>query len=266
MDSVKNKKNRNSLKKFIKNLKYKNFIDPRLKFPKLKFVIYTRGRTGSTLLTELLNCHPEIYCDVEIFNFLYSGSRVKFPGMYIDSCSKRAYTAGKKVYGFKVKISQLRFEHKYGNYDDILLNLYKKDWKFIHLKRVNFLRHQLSNIISFKTNIYHLRNGDKDFNKKVIVDCEKLLRGVIYGEEVERIEEQNLKNIPHHTVIYEDDLLDNKKFQETADGIFQFLGVKSVPVRSDLKRITHDRLEDIIENYEEVEKFFLNTKYEKYLK
>lgn len=146
MDSIKEKKKRNSFKKFIRNLNYKNLIDPRLKFPQSKFVMYTRGRTGSTLLTELLNCHHEIFCDVEIFNFLYSGSIVKFPGMYINSCSKRASAKGKKVYGFKVKISQLRYEHKYDNYDEILLNLYKKDWKFIHLKRVNFLRHQLSNL------------------------------------------------------------------------------------------------------------------------
>jgi len=265
LGTAKEKKKKNSLKKFIKNLKYKNLLDPRLKYPQSKFLIYTRGRTGSTLLTELLNCHPEIFCDVEIFNFLYSGSMVKFPGMYINSCSKRASAAGKKVYGFKVKISQLRYEHKYDNYDEILYSLYGKGWKFLHLKRVNFLRHQLSNIISFQTNIYHLRKTDKDFKKKVTVSCDKLYKGIIYGEEVEKTEEENLKNIPHHTVIYERDLLVNDRFQKTANDIFQFLGLKSFPVKSDLKRITQDRLEDVIENYKEVEDYFKNTKYEKYL-
>lgn len=259
------KKIKNKIRSKSKNFKYANLINPGLKYPEKKFLIYTRGRTGSTLLTELLNCHPEIYCDVEIFNFLYSKNKIKYPELYINSCSKRASGLGKKVYGFKVKIAQLRYEHKYENYDDILSSLHKNGWKFIHLKRVNFLRHKLSNIVSFQTNIYHLRNGEMDFNKKVTVDCSELLEGITYGEEVEKTEDENLKNIPHHTVVYEDELLDNNKFQETSNKIFDFLGLEKFPVRSDLKRISKEKLEDIIENYEEVENFFRNTEYEKYL-
>ncbi|MBK8982178.1 MAG: hypothetical protein IPM38_07610 [Ignavibacteria bacterium] len=253
------------MKSLIKNLKYRNLIDPRLKYPVNKFVIYTRGRTGSTLLTELLNCHPEIYCDVEIFNFIYSGSIINFPELYIKSCSKRASASGKSVYGFKVKIGQLRFEHKYKDYEKILMSLHEQGWKFIHLKRVNLLRHKLSNIITYQTDIFHLRKNDEEFNKKIIIDCKQLLKGIKYGEEVEKTEEENLKNIPHMKIIYEDDLLDNSIFQRTADRVFNFLGINSYPVKSELKRITKENLEDVIENYKEVEKYFMNTEHEKYL-
>ncbi len=206
-----------------------------------------------------------MYCDVEIFNFIYSGSVIRFPELYIKSCSKRASAAGKSVYGFKVKIAQLRYEHKYKDYDSLLMSLHEQGWKFIHLKRVNYLRHKLSNIISYQTNIYHLRNNDEEFNKKITVDCSQLLEGIKYGEEVEKTEEENLKNIPHIKVIYEEDLLDNSKFQNTADRVFSFLGINSFPVESGLKRITKENLEDVIENYKEVENFFKNTGYEKYL-
>jgi LPS sulfotransferase NodH len=254
-----------TLKKRIRKWKYKNYFDFRIKSPENKFVIYTRGRTGSTVLTELLNCHPEIFCDVEIFNFIYCGSRIKFPIPYIKSCSKRSAVYGKSVYGFKVKIAQLRVEHQYSNYDKILSDLSKDGWKFIHLKRVNFLRHKLSSLIATETKIFHLRNGEAGEQRKIHVDFDVIMEGITYGEEVERTEEENLKNIPHIKVIYETDILDNSKHQETADRIFEYLGLSPHPVTTDLKRITVDRLQDMIINYEEIEKRLKGTRFEKYL-
>ena len=36
--------------------------------PELRFVIVNNGRTGSTLLVNLLHSHPDIQCAEEIFN------------------------------------------------------------------------------------------------------------------------------------------------------------------------------------------------------
>ncbi len=254
-----------SLKNRIRHWKYKNYFDFRIKTPGNKFVMYTRGRTGSTVLTELLNCHPEIFCDVEIFNYIYCRTRIRFPQQYIKSCSKRASIYGKDVYGFKVKIAQLRIEHKYKNYDKILSDLSEDGWKFIHLKRVNFLRHKLSSLIATETKIFHLRNGDTSEQRKITVDFGTILEGITYGEEVERTEEENLRNIPHIKVIYETDILDNSKHQETADKCFKYLGLKSFPVTTDLKRITTDKLQDMILNYDEIERKLKGTRFEKYL-
>ncbi len=33
-----------------------------------KFVIYGQSRSGSTLLVELINTHPDVQCDGELFN------------------------------------------------------------------------------------------------------------------------------------------------------------------------------------------------------
>lgn len=253
------------LKERIKKSKYKNYFDRRINYPENKFVIYTRGRTGSTVLTELLNCHPRIFCDVEIFNYIYCKSRVMFPNLYIKSCSKRAAIYHKPVYGFKVKIAQLRYEHEYGNYDKILSGLAQDGWKFIHLKRVNFLRHKLSSLIAAETKVFHLRNGEQASKKRIHVDFDTLLEGITYGEEVERTEEENLKDIPHIKVIYETDILDNSRHQVTADRIFSYLGVDSHTVETGLKRITVDRLDEMIENYEEIEKKLTDRGYEKYL-
>lgn len=259
------KKQLHNVKKGILKNKYANLFRPGLSYPENKFLIYTRGRTGSTLLTDLLNCHDEIFCDVEIFNFLYSKSRVRFPIPYINSCSKRAAIRNKSVYGFKVKIAQLRYEHKYKNYDDILLRLRDNGWKFIYLRRENYLRHKLSNLLITATNIYHKKNGDSPEQKKIHVDCNVLMEGIQYSEEVNKTEEENLKSIPHITVVYEKDLLDNSRHQEVANNIFKFLGLESCKVRSEFKRVTTEKLEDLILNYDEVYNFFKDTKYSNFL-
>lgn len=252
-------------KKIESKFKYRNLLRFQLSDPELKFVIYTRGRTGSTLLTELLNCHPEVYCDVEIFNFLYSKSRVMFPELYIDSSCKRATLFGRRVYGFKVKIAQLRYEHKYSSYDKILQNLYEDDWKFIYLKRTNLLRHKISNIYSSQTNVFHVKDSEQTQLERINVNCYDLLEGIKYGEEVYKTEKENLKHIPHLEVTYEKDLLDNSKQQQTCDRIFDFLGVKRHPVFSQSRKLIPYRLEEVISNYDEVYNFFKNTEYFKYL-
>ncbi len=259
----------NLKKKLIRSterkFKYVNILRPAV-YPENKFVIYTRGRTGSSVLTELLNCHPEIFCDVEIFNYMYCHSRVFFPDLYIRSCSKRAAIHHKTVYGFKVKIAQLRFEHKYNNYENILKKLSDEGWKFIYLKRENYLRHKLSNIFTTQTNIFRIKNRQEINHKKIRVDCEQLLRGITYSEEVSRTEEENLKNIPHIKITYEGDLLDNSKHQETADKIFGYLNLSTHKVFTDLKRMSSENLEDMLENYDEVYDFFKDTKYKLFLK
>lgn len=248
-------------KKSIWKFKYISLLNPFLKYPETKFAVYTRGRTGSTLLSDLMNCHKDIYSDVEIFNFLYSGNRVLFPMAYIESCSKRASALNKSVYGFKVKIAQLKNEHKYKNYEKILSGLHNKGWKFIYLKRENYLRHKLSNLLITETNVYHLTGNDQPYRKKINVDCQLLLDSIKFGEETELLEKQNLKNIPYLEIIYERDLLDNSRHQETADRIFGFLGVDSHKVKTAYRKVTPDDLRDSIENYDEVLNFFKNTKY-----
>lgn len=249
----------------VKKNKYINLLKYNIPFPDNKFVIYTRGRTGSTVLTDLLNCHPEIFCDVEIFNFLYSESKVSYPGLYIRSCSKRAAINNRSTYGFKVKIAQLRHEHKYSDYEKILSDLNSDGWKFVYLKRDNFLRHKLSNIMSAQSQIFHIMNSDSIKPPKIRIDCISLLEGIKFAEEVEKTEKENLRNIPHLTLTYESDIIDNSKHQETADKVFRYLGLKSSRVSTNYKRIISDNLEDTIINYDEVYNFFINTEYSKYL-
>lgn len=259
-------KSKSFKKRLLRKLRYKNLFDPRIKYPEIKFVIYTRGRTGSTMLTNLLGCHPDLYCDNEIFNFDHCFTRVHFPYLYIKSFSKKATLAKKSIYGFKVKISQLRYEHHYKNYDKILKKLSREGWKFIHLKRENFLKHQLSNLLAAETKTFLIKNPEETVSKKLNLDCSDMMARLIESEEINRTEEDNLKDIPHIKIYYEKDLLDNSRHQQTADKIFQYLGIDSYPVKTVFEKLNSDNLSDLVLNFEEVNNFFKDTEYAEFLK
>lgn len=254
-----------SLKKEIRNSKYFNYFDPFIKIPEKKFIIYTRGRTGSTVLTELLNCHPEMFCDYEIFNLSNTNTSVKYPGLYMKSCAKRASLHHRSVYGCKVKIEQLRDDHKYTELDSLFLKLHEDGWKFIHLKRSNTLEHKISGIISTRTNIFHIKKTDQFEHKKFKMDCQLLLDILDYGEVLDEMENKQMDTVPSLKINYEEDLLDNFQHQNTANKVFNYLGVKEYPVSTKLKKIIPQNLQDIILNYDEMINMLKKTKFVQYL-
>ncbi|WP_353930089.1 hypothetical protein WJM97_17570 [Okeanomitos corallinicola TIOX110] len=210
-----------------------------------KFVIFSQGRTGSTLLCDLLNSHPKLHCDREI---LYD--HVFFPNSYINGKSKNS---SKSIYGFKVKIYQLTQVQKIKDPKYFLENLHKNNWKIIYLKRDNLFRHALSNLVALNKNQYHLKVSQELKEKsKINVDCELLIEIMSKREKFLKEEADVLRNIPHITITYEDDLLRQKQHQNTLNNIFDFLDIDSHLIGTTLLKIVPDNLESIIENYEEV--------------
>ena len=119
--------------------------------------------------------------------------------------------------------------------------------------------------MSAQSQIFHIMNSDSIKTPKIRIDCNSLLEGIKFAEEVERTEKENLRNIPHLVLTYESDIIDNSKHQETADKVFSYLNLKSSTVSTNYKRIIPDNLEDTILNYDEVINFFKDTEYSKYL-
>ena len=76
-----------------------------------------------------------------------------------------------------------------------------------------------------------------------------------------RLEAEWLGPLPHLTMVYEDDLLRVDARQPSLDRAFEFLGLQSVPVRTQYARLTGDRLEDVVENYEEIVSILKGTPY-----
>ena len=120
----------------------------------IKFIVFGQSRSGSTLLVELLNSHPDVHCDGELFNKseIYIRSRLllkffcRFPFLYIRY---RLRTSFERAYGFKLFFFQVKSPEK------LLKKLSRHGWKIISIRRENIIAQSLSNIIAFETNLWH---------------------------------------------------------------------------------------------------------------
>ena len=229
--------------------------------PTTKFVIVGQGRTGSQLMVSLLNNHPDIYCDSEIFHPDYFG-KVIFPKAYINSRALLATDQNKKVYGFKVKHYQLRDDQ--GISPQYLFNyLNENGWKFIYLDRTNLLRHSLSNFKANESGEYHI-NKRKGY-KKLRIDPNELISYMIGKEQFKKEELSSLAGIKYLNINYEKDLASFESQQKIMDKVFNYLGLDSVKVISNYKKTSLSKLEDMIENYDEIKNVLLRTKYSNFL-
>ena len=97
--------------------------------PAVRSVLLSQGRSGSSLLRDLLQSHPDIHFDNEIFARRVAG-RLVSPSLYIDS---RSRLFGLPAYGCKVKVYQLTDHRGVSDPEDFLKDLEERGWHFIHL-------------------------------------------------------------------------------------------------------------------------------------
>lgn len=223
--------------------------------PEKKFIIFFHGRSGSELLVSLLNSHPEIHCDQEI----YLHRKALFPKRYLEN---RAKMSGKNIYGHKAKIVQL--DRQYADKDRVKKEFFT-DYKIIHLHRRNYLRQAISGILSHFRQTWHDTKESPLEGKKFVFNFDKLMNQIQWIEKCKQREKEILEGLDYLYICYEDDLLDNSKHQQTLDKIFDYLDVESVPVGTNLFRTTSDQLSDFIENYDEIAEAVKKTKYAKFL-
>lgn len=214
----------------------------------VKFVIFTQGRSGSQLLCDLLDSHPQIHCDKEILANLTVG-KVLFPYQFLQG--RRAQQSHKAAYGFKVKINQLLLEQKLEP-EAFLRGLLDRGWKLIYLKREDCYGQALSYLVAAGRQKYH-DTSEADFKDvKVHIDCAKLVTRAKAQEAYLQQESELLKRLPHIAISYEEDLAPNELHQQTLDRVFNYLGLPSSPVCTKLIKTTQNRMPDLLENYDEV--------------
>jgi LPS sulfotransferase NodH len=218
--------------------------------PKKKFVIFGQGRTGSTLLVDLLNAAEDTFSDREIFNiFHFTGEKIKNPKVYVKGRSKR-FTG--KVYGFKVKIYQLKHDHNVASVREFLLDLVAQGYQIIYLSRDNVLQHAYSNVKRSLTGVTHIR-GVKNARGKITLSLSELMGEIKARLAYKKEELEVLKGLDYHHVIYERDLLEQHLHLHTVNAVRKYLQLDPISeVKSKYQKITDKSLADEITNYDEV--------------
>jgi hypothetical protein len=228
--------------------------------PNNKFVIFGQGRTGSNLVRTLLGSHPQITCRGEVFLRYYL--KILMPKYLLRG--KLAEFPVNNVYGFQLQPVHLRFHRINGK--AFLSYLHNQGWKIIYLTRKNWLHQKISAIIAIHKNKWHYRASDVKTAKspKIHLDGNEIIReldkkGLDYIQDQEMLE-----SLPYLEIIYEENLLTTNQHQPTADKIFTYLNLPSVPVKTSLQKTPY-KISEVIENYEEIAAILKQTQYAKFL-
>lgn len=222
-----------------------NYARPSAPPDTLRVLIFAQGRTGSTLLENLLCSSGYFHQNGELLNTAYG--EVVFPVSFISGLSKRS----RSNFIFHVKLYQLTKDRE--NPIDpasFLETLYADGWKIIYLRRENKVKHALSNIIANHRGQYHkFDTAKEDF--KILFKCEQLVRKINDRFAYEEAEKEALVNVNYHEVIYEQDLENALSHQQTVDRIFKYLSLAPKTVTTRHKKVNNRPLEETISNYDE---------------
>ena len=227
---------------------------------KTKFIIFGQSRSGSTLLINLLNCHPQILADLEIYNPLHIPALLKplknvICGYPMPYANYRMWQTAKPVYGFKLLFFQIQKPEKF------LSQLARNNWKFVHIHRDNIWQIALSNIIAMKTNHWHRNTGNESTPESVVIDPDRLFRALKTRTAWKAKENRLIEPYDHLKINYEKDLKNHENWQATSDKMFDFLGLENHPVQSTMQPTYQKPYSELIENYLEITELVKNSEF-----
>jgi LPS sulfotransferase NodH len=237
-----------------------------------RFLIFSRGRSGSSLLVDLLNQLPEVHCDGELLHY-----RVPFPHLFVRGCQ---FLAPSQAYGFKLLTYQLPGIRRgavrvvsppkpvktLSDVGPYFQRLNKAGYQVIYLKRSNLLRQVISPMYAGQMGQWHRRAADGNaLAAPVKLDVNEIYYRLIEAERLALYEESALSGLNVLELIYERDLQGPDAHQRTVDRVARYLGVSSAPVEAGFARIIGDDLAAHISNYDEVMHFIAKTPYGRFL-
>jgi hypothetical protein len=224
-----------------------------------RFVLVAQARTGGHLLVDLLNSHPNIHCDYELFlprwrdnplrpQFLF---RKVFAFMYVE---RRSNLYSAELYGFKLLLNQAFFPER------TLSAMHRREWRIIHLRRGNIVRQTASLLIARRTNEWHRETQGDVHRQKVLLDCGEFLEQLQRQRNITVKEDALLRKYPHLSIDYEA-FCRPGGYQETSERIFEYLGLSPCVVTTKFLKIHAGSLQEYIRNYDEVVRALNGTEY-----
>lgn len=214
----------------------------------LRVMIFAQGRTGSTLLEELLCSTGHFRSHGELFNTAYR-AEVRDPARFLRG---RANMHPRRHFLFHLKLYQLsRTRRRPLDPTGFLADLDREGWRIIYLRRDNLLLHVLSNLITLQRRS-PIKTDDQDEGLRLTVDCDELVDRVHSRQAFAAGEQEALRGVRDYaTVRYERDLADAARHQATVDTLLAHLALPPRPAQTALRKINTRPLSELIVNYDE---------------
>jgi len=215
----------------------------------VRVVIFAQGRTGSTVLENLISSTGYFQMNGELLDV--NKSEVFFPVQFILGLPKRKQDEN---FIFHVKLYQLTRDRKRPVDPVHFLNtLYNDGWKIIYLKRRNKIKHVLSNMVANERGAYHKFDKKKE-DLSLHINFEEFRKWVDQRLRFDQEEKKVLQDVDYHEVIYEEGLEKQETHQKTINEILDYLSLEKRNVSTRYKKVNTRPLEKLISNYDEFEK------------
>lgn len=241
----------------VEALSYCSFPFSEKKSPEKKFVLFSSGRAGSTLLVKLLDNHSLIHCEGEILR-----RKMLNPYAYIERCSQITENS---VFGFKLLSYQLQEIQTKEGQGRFLQNLVEDGFQIVYLERKNILRQALSVMYGYHRDQWHVKKGQSLDATKMKIDPVALRDWMDGIEALKAYEKKVIEVLPHLHIVYEEDLSIPEQQSITVETVTDFLELPNEKVKSSLKRVTPKNLSSFVENVDEVINFLGASRYHQYL-
>lgn len=220
------------------------------------FILLTRSRTGSNMLSSLLKNHPNIDVHGEIFSRLEGRD---YKDILKEGFAKQPFYI--KAAGFKIF-----YYHPLDDPSSVLWNdLVNMDGlHVVQLKRRNVLRSLVSSKIATRQNVWLSTRSDASkgvADRRVSLSSKELTEGFEATRKWISQAESMFSEHPMLTLYYEDLVVNSESNIKRA---FDFLGVDYCPVSTVLKRQNPESLRDLISNFDELNETFRSTEWRSY--
>jgi len=186
------------------------------------FIIYSKQRTGSTLLHSFLNSHPDLVCEGELFSRRNRKNAAMNP-----------YEKVKRLTGASVGF-MLKYNHSFVDFSE---------FKVIHLLRNDTMAQALSDIINKNKGLYGVpAESIEEISNKytgVFLRTKVEKRMKLYRQDVLKAS-QRLQEVEHMTIYYED--ITKGVYTNTCpfgvrNKLLHFLGASLCPLTTSLQKV-----------------------------
>ena len=239
----------------------------------VRYILICPARTGSSALVSYLQSHPNICSHPEVFGvhtveFYGVMGRLKPPIIdWLTELRRRdpirflnefVFYAGKrKAVGFKFKFEELSLSQFEEATDYLRRNT---DIKIIFLTRKNLLKRYVSQYLAVHVNKkYNFHKGEAlPPTERIRLEASECASDFVFTSRRQATYRAFFSEHPLLEVTYED-LVD--AHDETLTRIQDFLGVEPLALETKLVKIQQQPLSAVIENFEELRAYFVDTDY-----
>jgi LPS sulfotransferase NodH len=204
---------------------------------RINLLIVGSPRTGSNLLVDMLNSHPDFNIAGELFldnNFkgpfqrLIKMIALRFPVWYVQRYARTLPEYKNRGFGFKV------FSNQIPNFNQFVLQFYQQGYRLLFLERRNILKQAFSIYFSYVKKQWVVTHPNEQIKESIQVDVDLLVQFIRFIQTSQQKQKEALQGLDVISVMYENDLATRSMQEAFSKRICTELNIPFVELTSSL--------------------------------